>query len=185
MHPAEAEVPCPDQGPRLVASGGPADMTLLTAVVTKEGPAKIIKMVKGPAKGKDRAAIRAAAKHKGLQQQQGSALGDGAVAQTGSGLQAAAQEPPELLKRKGKGKASAPAGGGFAQTSSQPATSGQAAPGVRRKSKTQQHQDPAPAGSKPASPRQGAGDGDAPLGADDMSFLQQLAQGCSAPPQRL
>ena len=212
-------MPRPDQGPHSAASGGPADMKGLTAVATKEGADKMIEMVKGPAKGEGRAAIRAAAKPKVRKQQQGSALGDSAVAQTDSRLQAAAEEPTRLLKlkRKGKGKAmlvlpqpgSAPASGGSAQTSSQPATPGQAAAAVPGKSKTQQHLDlapassrpvsvshavvqdtgkgkarqpqqgPAPASSQPATPRQGvaaAADGDAPLGADDMSFLQQLAQ---------
>ena len=216
--PAEAaEVPWPDQGPRSVASGGPADMKGLTAVDTKEGTKKVLTAAKGPAKGTGRAEAKAAAKHKVLQQQQGPALGNGAVAQTGRLQEAAAEEPTGLLRRKGKGKAmpmlqqlgSAPAGGGAAQTSSQPATPGQAAAGVRGKSKAQQHQDlapassksalvsqavvqeprkrkaqqpqqgPTPASSQPAAPRQGAGgaaDRDAPLGADDMSFLQQLAQ---------
>ena len=189
----------------------------LTAVNTKEGTKNGLTTAKGPAKGKGRAEIRAAAKHKVLQQQQSPALGDGAVVQTGSRLQAAAEEPTGPLKRKGKGRpmpvlqqpGTGPAGGGPAQTSSQPATPGQAAAGVRGKSKTQQRQDPAPASSKsapvsqavvqeprkrkaqqprqvpapassqPAAPRRGAGaavDGYAPLGADDMSFLQQLAQ---------
>ncbi len=215
-HPAKAaELPWPGQEPQSVASRGPGDMKGLTAVHTGEGTETITKSGKEPAKGKGRAAIRAAAKHKVLQQHQGSALGNGAVAQTGSRLQASAEEPTGLLKGKGKGKAmavlqqpgSAPAGGGSTQTSSQPATPGQAVAGVRGK-RTQQHlgvapasskpasvsqavvqdtgkgraqrpeQGPAPASSQPASPRQGVAsgaDGDAPLGADDMSFLQQLA----------